>query len=573
MLYLSYSLTLQELFLCAKGGPSKISGQRGIAHTDLMDRGAKSLRELLRDLAGSRSRRSVSIAAGLNVNYFGDVLAGKATPRHEHLLKLLDVLNATPEQREQAIRLAGYHFEPGQAEADIAARRHAWAKLFHIVINQVLVPRGELEPLGYWQGTLAAVRDDALTMPLAWFQSRLEYSQPPAPALELVEARFAKIDEQRLSELTMMMQGDLSIPVVPQGVFHPERHRLFDWLRVRMVALLSPTGPRPPIAGWTLTSRFDEAFAIAMFARLVPRAALAWPFEKFRIALALRGDEAQRLLWDAIRDGLPAEGVEEAMLGRGPLGAKLVRCQRRRPSIERFAADGLLFGFHRVRPQMPGDYDAVFDHFDRCEFIDKFALVRADPDWAVDEARLATRGPYWQALEDHLHKCLVQGPPQAVADSRDFGNFRIYADGGLMLVGRTQILPGGVSVLTSSRAESTDLANETIVDRRPTVCFFSPFVLPNEQLRFGPGAGASDGVLWSTHVVRSIADLFEEGVRSALAGPGLESPWKLIRKAAATLGFSIDPPTADTLKAPTPAKAAARPRSAARPKPRRKADR
>ena len=151
---------------------------------------------------------------------------------------------------------------------------------------------------------------------------------------------------------------------------------------------------------------FDYNFAVCIFPAVYWHACRHWPLQKTLIPYARRGEPAQRRLHAAIQGGLSLEDFDCYLIGQGPIGAEITATPPARPSPEDLPPRGFTdedwvkLIYRRsggtMLPELPRPpQDAVFDHLDRCEFLERFPLMKIDRAGFADLAR-SLNLPSWR---------------------------------------------------------------------------------------------------------------------------------------------------------------------------------
>jgi transcriptional regulator with XRE-family HTH domain len=337
----------------------------------------------LRERAGL-SARALSLAAGLGPAYVHNIELGRWVPRPEALRLLCQALGVGVDAERELRSLAGIDPDPGATPEAKAARRKAWPALLFILANDILLPR--LELLGFLDrrdadAALLGAAAGAADAP-SFVRSIGEHTTAPASLGRTLERFFGKLP----ANLTKMYFGDLfgfDFREVPgtSVVYHDLNHRVH-----LLAPLVGQASTLHELFDFVENFSFDRNFAVIFFPHLYWHACRCWPFDKVALPLGLRPPAQQHRLYDAVRGGMSLPDLDATLLGNGDIGKTVVESGPARPSLDDipelpgtvgFEIEGgptreKYYSFHGPTPP----HDLVFDHLDRCEFLNRFPLLK-----------------------------------------------------------------------------------------------------------------------------------------------------------------------------------------------------
>jgi hypothetical protein len=156
---------------------------------------------------------------------------------------------------------------------------------------------------------------------------------------------------------------------------------------------------------------YDYNFAVCLFPPVYWQACRHWPFDKVFMPYARHGPVVQHRLHAEIQKGLALEDFDRSLIGEGALGTDITAARATRPSPEELAADSISaqerveliwrYPSGTIRPEGPRPpQDSVFDHLDRCEFLERFPLIKIDRAGFAELAR-GLDLPSWAAWVKH----------------------------------------------------------------------------------------------------------------------------------------------------------------------------
>ena len=382
---------------------------------------AKPLASKLRHYRVERglSARALSLAAGLGPAYIHNVELGRWIPRPDALMKIAAALGLDEWTRSHLRRLAGIDPDPGATREARAARREAWRPLLYLLVNHVMLPRLQL---GDFLHGKPGLHDDgrelialaAAARDIATFTDQTSSASPPGPALRRrIEETFNDALPDDIAHLQWVVSADLNERRShgagrDRGLTYRWNQR---WAFARLLlAFNRPPQPEAKLYDYVHDYGFDYSFAVSFFPLVYWHSCRAWPFEKVLMPYARHGSDVQRQLYDAARSGLPLDDFDRVLIGVGELGAALARQPPARPSPEDLPEpEGR--DWVRLVIRTPGRthwptsprpiVDSVFDHLDRCEFLDRFPLLKVDRQHTADLARSTTL-PSWTAWTDYV---------------------------------------------------------------------------------------------------------------------------------------------------------------------------
>jgi hypothetical protein len=347
-------------------------------------------------------------------------------PRPAALRALCHALKLDGRAEAELRRLAGIDPDPAATPEARAARRDAWPLLLYALVNHVLLPRLKLADVLSGKRRLAAhdrelIARAAESPDTADFGPLVRQERRPAGALHrMLEHAFRACPADVLQHESFWSEWAASSPA------HYHRGRVSTMM---LLHLRSGIDSETDAVDFVENFGFDRNFAVRFFPYLYREACLCWPFKKLSLPLGRLRPDAQRQLYDRIRSGLSVEELDQALLGEGELGSTL-----REHGIRRQTADEQRSGFAgRQEPTAlfeldapdvrgrPPDYcgpppkvDALFDHLDRSDFLDRFPLLKLDH---VGTCKLAASRslPSWEAwladVRGHARRLPPDAPP------------------------------------------------------------------------------------------------------------------------------------------------------------------
>ncbi len=373
----------------------------------------------LRELREQRgiSALALSKRAGLGVNYVRQLERSGRYPNPEKLMAVARALDLEGATIAELRHLAGIDPDPASAPEGKAARRDAWPLLLYVLANHVLLPRLQLadllkrkRPLGTNDQDL--IRRAVQAPDMASFVEDVASAPGPARGLaSLLEDVFHAVPPADIAPLQRRLHN----------ILNSRKHGdVYLWDERWGAALTLLSFNRPPLPETLLFEyvhhwTFDYSFAVCFFPALYWQACRLWPFEKAVIPYAARGSDVQRRLYDAVAAGMSLSDLDRALLGQGALGEEIRNSPRARPSPEdreEVAADGEIWvelplqtkPGHVTRSQgRRPPTDAVFDHLDRCEFLERFPIIKVDRASFGDLARSISL-PSWHAWTDFIRR-------------------------------------------------------------------------------------------------------------------------------------------------------------------------
>ena len=373
---------------------------------------ANNLATLGAELETARKRHgwsalALSKAAGLSMNYVRNIERGLRRPKPPALASLCDALELSDHERAQLRRLAGIDPDPAGSEEARAARRGAWRPLTYILANHVHLPRLELprmlesrRPLGERDRDL--LRQAAESADIVSFSSDTPESPSPGRGLtRLLEETFAAATVDDVQHIER---------VVVNATYMRKLGDAYRWHERWFVVWMLRAWNRPAVSEWELFQRvhktsYDYAFAACFFPAIYWHACSVWPFDKIIMPHAKCGERTQRRLYSEVRAGITIETLDAALIGLGELGSDVVDSPAARPSpwsigdpyLPEWVETTLRTtnATHRLTGP-PMLVDAVFDHLDRCEFLERFPFIKVDRLGFAELAR-SLKLPSWPA--------------------------------------------------------------------------------------------------------------------------------------------------------------------------------
>jgi transcriptional regulator with XRE-family HTH domain len=412
----------------------------------------------LRELRETKGLSAFAVArmAGLGMNAVRTFERGIRKPLVSSLLAVAKALELDRIEIDELKRLAGIDPDPGDSPEAKQARRVAWPLLAYVLANHVFLPRMELLREFSRKGKQALrvaeiLRAAASARDLLEFYLSTDADHPPAGLMPLIEKHFGTLESEPLMGIIQNVRS------IAHERSAPDRVGKSQFPEYTLAEPLLLAGRVPPSADWEYTDYiynwgFGRSFAIAMFPALYWEACQVWPFEKIFMPLARREEASQRRLFDAIRAGLSLEDFDAALLGGGKLGADIMLTPYARlsPDIS-YALDDARFhdpALNTYKPHPPNPRkepascdlsasflfsldvslfcgpvppnDAIFDHLDRCEFLNRFPILKIDQAGASTLARsLPLRS--WTVWVDHVRRYVKDLPANsAILDDRRF---------------------------------------------------------------------------------------------------------------------------------------------------------
>jgi len=190
-----------------------------------------------------------------------------------------------------------------------------------------------------------------------------------------------------------------------------------------------PAFPEVQLYHFIQCAAFDYNFAVCLFPAVYWHACRAWPFDKVVISEGRPSLNVQRRLYDAVSSGRPLPDFARVLIAQGELGVELAQFSPVRPSpedTEPRKADWveLIVAGPKRTHVLAGPRpltDALFDHLDRCTFLDRFPLIKIDRQGFADLAR-SLNLPTWDAWTHCLsqHSRLPEDEPPRSPDRFQF---------------------------------------------------------------------------------------------------------------------------------------------------------
>ncbi|MFH1746505.1 MAG: hypothetical protein ABIG44_05605 [Planctomycetota bacterium] len=244
---------------------------------------------------------------------------------------------------------------------------------------------------------------------LAAFVNETSTSSPPGRGLaRLLEEIFSQVTPDTLHHINSHVRNAISCrwPGIGRSLI-PYRWDERTAIAGTLLAYNQPSASEATLYGWLRSTSYDYNFAVCFFPAAYWHACKHWPFDKVRMPYARHGVEVQRELHAEIQQGLSLEDSDLALVGEGALGRRLTASLPARPSPEDLSST---YGFKdefvklayrrrggtllRELPRPP--QDSLFDHLDRCEFLERFPLIKIDRAGFADLARSLDL-PSWRA--------------------------------------------------------------------------------------------------------------------------------------------------------------------------------
>lgn len=343
-----------------------------------------------------RAERGLSAYAlaklsGYSLSYIRMVERGMRRPGADTINAIGNALDPTGVAAAELRRLAGIDPDPAATAEAKAARRIAWPALLYVLVNHVLLPRLELAGLLSRTGRRSAfLRAAAESIDVVEFQrAASKLGSPPPPLRRMIEDTLGALPADTVHQL----MGDVQhmerweTPRESPAFYFRGRVPVSVLLPLRSAASAMDT------LDFVENFSFDRNFAVRLFPHTYFDACRCWPFQKVHLPLGRLHPDAQRELYNAIHAGLTLAELDRALVGEGPLGSRLRDQATRRPTFDErrpgFAgrpeapaifdldernAAGVLAEYHGPRPRV----DSLFDHLDRCDFLDRFPLLKID---------------------------------------------------------------------------------------------------------------------------------------------------------------------------------------------------
>jgi transcriptional regulator with XRE-family HTH domain len=341
------------------------------------------------------SARELSLKAGLNQNYVSNLELRKWNPKPAAVSAIARALGATDAETAELRRAAGIDPDFSANPEAKKDRRAAWPFLAYVIANDVLLPRQALDAELAREDTCATVLRHACgSVSVAQFMAAMDGEREPTRLRSMLDRTLhppsiAPLLSRLRNVLNETPGNSLREEVLRPG---PESPRPTAYTSERLHILYPLCRPKRTlheVFDYVENFDMDYNFAVAAFPPLYWSACRVWPFEKVGLPLAARPLEAQRLLYDEIRNGCSLVELDAALLGEGRLGGLLSATPARRPMWN--APDGRYF----LQLESPGDeepswydgpapdHDRVFDHFDRTAFLEWFPLLKIDEQGTV----------------------------------------------------------------------------------------------------------------------------------------------------------------------------------------------
>lgn len=357
------------------------------------------------------SATALSKRAGLGVNTVRHLQRGLRRPQPATVMAVARALELDAPATAELRRSAGVDPDPATEPEARRARLDAWPALTYTLVNHVLLPRlqlaSTLETRASKSPTVAAALKAAADSPDLIHYCDLPDAAGPRPRglTPLLERTFSHLGADRARRLHGVARSQSQLA----GVFEHCGKDADRRDRDRFVVVNAIVGLRRPntseYRAWMVVQvgRFHPVFAVSMFPLIYLEACRTWPFEKVFMPYAYSGEPAQRELYNMVRGGIALEDLDAILIGRRRLGVP-VRPARQRchlgDSAVYFMPDG---GSCSHEGGGPSQLDTVFDHLDRCEFLDRFPLIKLDQEGAADLAR-AHSLPSWKLWRDELRR-------------------------------------------------------------------------------------------------------------------------------------------------------------------------
>jgi transcriptional regulator with XRE-family HTH domain len=316
------------------------------------------------------SAARASRKAGLSINQVRNIQRGFHRPSPRVCEAILEALTVDEKTAAEFRRLAGIEPDPASSPESRKARLDHWPLLTYLLVNHVLLPRLDLADtlarLRARRSPAAEYLTAAASAPSGQSFSELALTSSPAPRalLALLEKRFGYLTAARLQH------------------HHPlPRFRIGRLAATNLlIDFASPRESDYEAFDRALNAGFAAAFAGRLFPLVYHQACRCWPFEKVYMSYALHGESCQRAVYAQARGLAAPADFDQVLTGcagridRGqPTRARSAPDGRSESSLPQPAADP---------PAPPGNPDYIFDHLDRCEFLDRFPLLKLDLDGA-----------------------------------------------------------------------------------------------------------------------------------------------------------------------------------------------
>ncbi len=332
--------------------------------------GRKALASKLHAYRASRgiSARALSLSAGLGPAYIHNIEQGRWTPRPDALMRIAGALGLTGEQTAELRRLAGIDPDPGRSPEAKAARAAHWQQLLYLLVNHELLPFQEIDAaLSQVDADTASLMQAALIAPHGSALEQTHKGACPRGVAKLLDTHFGHVVPDTLSHL---------IPL------DNDRYWITSLAEAR-----APGSIEPVFSVYFM--EFECEFAIALFPAVYHTCCRHWPFDKVALPYGQFGRDVQHRIYDQVRSGLSVDGLVALLSGRGPQ-------LDRGPSTRRVPAFTMPLDRQPecVRELVAADY--LFDHLDRCEFLEQFPGLKVHPGRAAravgysDDAGLTT---------------------------------------------------------------------------------------------------------------------------------------------------------------------------------------
>jgi transcriptional regulator with XRE-family HTH domain len=315
-------------------------------------------------LARKISAYRLAKRSGVSLSHIRMIERAQRRPSPDTIAALCTALGLDAGMTAELRRLAGIDPDPASDPSSRAARAQAWPLLTYLLVNHVLLPRltlaDTLARLQRRPSRAAEYLTAAVSLsPWDFSGLRLLQSSPPRALLSLIEKNFGYLSATDLRR-------------------HHHTPRNLGRVRasILLLGLANPASSEYEALSLTLPGVFSEVFAARLFPLIYHQACRAWPFEKVYMPYALHGEACQRAVYAAARLQADVAGFDQVLLGRG---APMPRGQ---PSRPRLAPSGMSESSLREPPPdpvpPPGNPDYIFDHWDRCEFLERFPLLKLD---------------------------------------------------------------------------------------------------------------------------------------------------------------------------------------------------
>jgi len=365
---------------------------------------AQELGRLLQRLRSERGISAYALAktSGLSQSHIRMIERARRRPSADAIAALSHALRTDQRTTAKLRRLAGIDPDPATAPEAKRARAAAWRFLTYMLVNHVLLPRLTLADtiarLAHKAPAAAEhLRAAAAALGRDYCQARAATPAPPRVLRALIEKTFAHLTADDIQHTQ------------PRAIASPNRFTA--------VSILLDMVPLP--RGWTEQEAVDVAcnagfgpfFALRLFPLIYREACRCWPFEKVYMPYAVYGEPAQRAVYELAQTPASVKEFDQTLVGCGmPLA-------RGEPSRHRYEFSRLHeFPDRGLRPAPPGHPDWIFDHWDRCEFLDRFPLLKLE----LDRSMRLAHSVDLPSLEAHRAQVELMGVPRELILSEAF---------------------------------------------------------------------------------------------------------------------------------------------------------